>query len=153
MQLLRLFNVMEKLIVSSINQIRQSKKRLDTDVILKRTQKKAAKVLTSMIENGLTENRPSDGEVSLWVTVSSETDSSSSQSKADEVMPGDAGNYTQTKDAIVNGDKAKCADFESFKKFIHGEVLDLKAKVASRNTGSTPKKAALPITNVPSFKA
>ena len=64
-------------------------------------------------------------------------------------MPGDFGNHTQPNDIIDNGDKAKLDGFESFKKSIHGEVLDLKAKVTSRNT---PEKAALPITSVPSFE-
>eukprot|EP00112_Aurelia_sp_Birch-Aquarium-sp1_P012342 Seg2597.1 transcript_id=Seg2597.1/GoldUCD/mRNA.D3Y31 product="hypothetical protein" protein_id=Seg2597.1/GoldUCD/D3Y31 len=135
---------METLIVSSINQIRQSKKRPDTDVILKRMQKQAAKVLTSMIENGLIENRPSDGEESLWVTESDETDSSSSHSITDEIVSGDAGVSTQPNGIIDNGNEAKWADFESFKKFIHGEVLNLKATVASRNTGSTPEKSSSP---------
>ena len=132
---------MQKLIVTSINQIRQSKKRPDTEFILKRMQKEAVKVLTSMIENGLIENRPNDGGESLWVTESGKIDSSSSQSKTDEVVPGDSGNHTQPNDIIDNGDKAKWDDFESFKKFIHGEVLDLKAKVACRNT---PKKSSSP---------
>ena len=132
---------MDKLIVSSINQIRQSKKRPDTEVILKRMQKEALEVLTSMIENGLIENRPSNGEESLWVAESGEIDSSSSQSKTDEIMPGDSGTHTQPNDIIDNGEKAKWDDFESFKKFIHGEVLDLKAKVASRNT---PEKSSSP---------
>ena len=132
---------MEKLIVSSINQIRQSKKRPDTEFILKRMEKEAVKVLTSMIENGLIENRLNDGEESLWVTESGEIDSSSSQSKTDGIVPGDSGNHAQPTDIIDNGDKAKWDDFESFKKFIHGEVLDLKAKVASR---STPEKSSSP---------
>ena len=132
---------MEKLIVTSINQIRQSKKRPDTEFILKRMQKEAVKVLTSMIKNGLIEKRPNDGEESLWATESGEIDSSSSQSKTDESVPGEPGNHTQPNDIIDNGDKAKWDDFESFKKFIHGEVLDLKAKVASRNT---PEKSSSP---------
>lgn len=104
-------------------------------------QKQTAKVLTSMVENGLIENRPSDGEESLWVTESGETDGSPSQSKTDESALGDSGNHTQPNDIIDNGEKAKWDDFESFKNFFHGEVLDLKAKVASRNT---PEKSSSP---------
>ena len=141
---------MENLIVTSINQIRQSKKRPDTEFILKSMQKEAVKVLTSMIKNGLIENRPNDGEESLWVTESDEIDSSSSQSKTDEIVPGDPGNHTQPNDIIDNGDKAKWDDFESSKKFIHGEVLDLKAKLPAE---THLRKAALPITSVPSFEA
>ena len=58
-------------------------------------QKEALEVLTSMIENGLIENRPSNGEESLWVAESGEIDSSSSQSKTDEIMPGDSGTHSQ----------------------------------------------------------
>ncbi len=48
--------------ISSINKIRQSKKRPDTEAILKQMQKQAAKVLASMLENGLIENRSSEAE-------------------------------------------------------------------------------------------
>ncbi len=40
-----------------------------------------------------------------------------------------------------NGDDAKWDDFESFKKFIQGEVLDFQSRVASR---STPEKSSSP---------
>ncbi len=138
-----IYITMDKLLIASINKIRQSTKRPDTDAILKQMQKQAAKVLASMLESGRIENRTNEDDEYLWVAKSSEKEkASSSLPKTGETLPSNSMQPITTTD---NGDDAKWDDFESFKKFIHGEVLDLKSRLPA---DPHPKKAAFLITSV-----